>query len=194
MGTCQRYSKAEKKYIQVPQPSVNKEYNRNMGSVDLLDSSEKNYAITTRVRKWYWAIYTWFLNVCMVQAWRLYRAHMAERHRLAAVNPRESEADKKKRRAEEKKKEEMPLLEFMRQVVDLLFRKHMDPNRSAGTKTSTLRAPSRAEILNDNSKHLVRLTDTKGVCKQCKNRTRYRCMKCNAAFHPEECFFLYHSN
>ena len=27
---------------------------------------------TTRIRRWCWCIYTWFLNVSMVQAWRLY--------------------------------------------------------------------------------------------------------------------------
>jgi hypothetical protein len=36
------------------------------GGVDLLNSGEKNYTITTQVRKWYWTIYTWFLNVSMV--------------------------------------------------------------------------------------------------------------------------------
>ena len=39
-----------------------------------------------RVKKWYWCIYTWFLNITMVQAWRLYRAQMKERHRLAKVS------------------------------------------------------------------------------------------------------------
>lgn len=48
MGTCQRYSKREKKYIAVPQPNINQRYNKSMGGVDLLDNAEKNYAITTR--------------------------------------------------------------------------------------------------------------------------------------------------
>jgi hypothetical protein len=43
-----------------------------------LDNRVKTYAITTRVRKWYWAIYTWFLGVSMVQAWRLFRLHKRE--------------------------------------------------------------------------------------------------------------------
>ncbi|QQP53338.1 PiggyBac transposable elementderived protein 3like, partial [Caligus rogercresseyi] len=29
--------------------------------------------ITSRTKKWHWALYNWFLNVQMVQAWRLYR-------------------------------------------------------------------------------------------------------------------------
>lgn len=31
------------------------------------------FAFLFRVKKWYWTIYAWFLNICMVQAWRLYR-------------------------------------------------------------------------------------------------------------------------
>jgi hypothetical protein len=73
MGVVNRYHGVEKGYKQVPCPRLIFEYNKHMGGVDLLDSGEKNYAITTRVRKWYWAIYTWFLNVSMVQAWRLFR-------------------------------------------------------------------------------------------------------------------------
>jgi hypothetical protein len=84
-GQCKRYSKKDKAYIAVPQPSLNQLYNTFMGGVDLLDNSTKNYAISTRVRKWYWCIYTWFLNVSMVQAWRLYRAHKKEQHRLVQV-------------------------------------------------------------------------------------------------------------
>lgn len=47
-GTCQRYSKKEKRYLAVPQPSLNQAYNESMGGVDLVDNSEKNYAIVTR--------------------------------------------------------------------------------------------------------------------------------------------------
>lgn len=84
-GQCQRYSRKDKAYMPVPQPTMNQNYNKYMGGVDLIDNSIKNYAISTRVRKWYWCLYTWFLNVCMVQAWRLYRAHKKEQHRLAQV-------------------------------------------------------------------------------------------------------------
>jgi DNA excision repair protein ERCC-6 len=86
VSQCQRYSRADKAYKPFPQPHLNVLYNRSMGGVDLVDNSQKNYAITTRVKKWYWCLYTWFLQLCMVQAWRLYRAHMKERHRLLQVD------------------------------------------------------------------------------------------------------------
>jgi DNA excision repair protein ERCC-6 len=86
LAVCQRYSRKDRGYVPFSQPNLNKLYNKSMGGVDLLDNSTKNYAIRTRVRKWYWCLYTWFLNVTMVQAWRLYRAHKRMQHRLAQVN------------------------------------------------------------------------------------------------------------
>jgi hypothetical protein len=50
MGQCQRYNRTEKGYKPIPQPHLNMLYNRSMGGVDLLDNSQKNYAITTRVK------------------------------------------------------------------------------------------------------------------------------------------------
>ena len=82
VGEVTRFCGQQKKYIHIPQPLLNLSYNSNMGGVDLLDNGEKNYAITTRIRKWYWSVYSWFLNISMVQSWRLYREHMKERSRL----------------------------------------------------------------------------------------------------------------
>ncbi len=62
-GKASRYFGQAKGRKNVPCPKVVMEYNKHMGGVDLMDSSKKNYAIQTRVRKWYWALYNWFLNV-----------------------------------------------------------------------------------------------------------------------------------
>ena len=83
VGNVSRYFAAAKGRKDVPCPKVISEYNPNMGGVDLLNNGEKNYTIQTRVRKWYWAMYSWFLNVSMVQAWRLWRIHKKEENRLA---------------------------------------------------------------------------------------------------------------
>lgn len=220
LGTCQRYSKKEKKYGPVSQPYLNEQYNKNMGGVDLFDNSGKNYAITTRVKKWYWCLYTWFLNACMVQAWRLFRAHHKELHRLklaveveedarfeeeimqetflkATVDEKRRERRQMKRRsrAEEKKLEEIGLLEFTRQAVDLIFKKHMDKEREASfvAGNTMLTSSTLAEVKFDNGRHLVIGTKIRGVCKECHNRTTYRCLRCNVALHPDKCFLLFHT-
>ena len=61
------------------------------GGVDLLNQNTKNYCIAFRNKKWYWPLYTWFLDVQLVQAWRLFRKTMKERH--TKLREREAEED-----------------------------------------------------------------------------------------------------
>jgi hypothetical protein len=58
------------------------QHGKTMGGVDLLSRSTgtKKYAISIQLQKWYWAVWTWYLNLQMVQAWRLYRQTWAARH------------------------------------------------------------------------------------------------------------------
>jgi hypothetical protein len=142
-------------------------YNKRMGGVDLMDKGEKCYAITTRVKKWYWPICTWYLNISMVQAWRLYRAHMAERFRheeeaqaeaqekASFCERKEMELVWKKKRLAERKRLEIPLLEFTRQVVDSLFRKHSDPNKTIVPQNEAILPDSTlSEVRFDSGRHL----------------------------------------
>ena len=250
---CRRYSSKEGKYVNVTQPCIIDTYNKNMGGVDVLDASVKCYAITTRVRKWYFCLYTWFLNVSMVQAWRTYQEQMKIRSRLqiekeaqekqdredqeerdkvdqerrdqerrdqgdqerrpgqsqsrmreekkkaekraAAVKRKREEEHQaaKLRRVEEKKKEEISLLEFTRQVVELMLVKH--GKGSEISTTARLSSASQEVIRFDNIGHLIILSDpiVSGVCQHCKGRARYRCKKCSVALHPQ-CFHDYHVN
>jgi len=220
VGMCQRYNRKERRYVGVPQPAINSEYNKAMGGVDLLDNSIKNYAISTRVRKWYWAIYTWFLNVCMVQAWRLFRAFHKEKSKLQQQKEKEEDArweeemedsnlpratveedrkermkEKRRRRAEEKKLVEMPLLEFTRQVVDLTFWKHgagENEVTSQRAATARLTATTLAEVRFDSGRHLPLVAEVRGVCRVCKKRSTYRCTRCDVALHTDLCFYKWH--
>ncbi|KAH7948644.1 hypothetical protein HPB51_028427 [Rhipicephalus microplus] len=50
--TCRRWSKKEKKHIDVPWPDVVRLYNVNMGGVGLTDRMISYYRIKARVNKW----------------------------------------------------------------------------------------------------------------------------------------------
>mgnify|MGYP002654938911 CR=1 FL=1 len=151
LGAVSRYHKSERAYKNVPIPRLILEYNSHMGGVDLLDNAVKNYAITTRVRKWYWAIYSWFLCVSMVQAWRLFRLHKKEQFMLERDKENteqkaweESVVDQPKRVVEQqrearsqvrkvaekerKKLEDMSLLEFVRQAVEMMVVTYSQPD------------------------------------------------------------------
>ena len=154
----------------------------------------------------------------MVQAWRLYRAHQCDKHRKQLVLEKEEDArleeeilnssflkstvtekrrerrqEKRKRRTEERKLEDISLVEFTRQVVDVLFKKHGDQDRRMVPVASAVMAPATlAEVRYDSGRHMVRLTKRRGVCKECTKRTYYRCIRCNVALHPDDCFYKFH--
>ena len=66
----QRYSKAEKKRVEITQPNVVAEYNYGMGGVDRFDENIAAYMITQRSKKWWWRQFSDF-----VSTWR-YKIHI----------------------------------------------------------------------------------------------------------------------
>jgi len=216
-GSCSRYGGRDKGYVNVPCPKLVLDYNQTMGGVDLLNQSTKHYGISVRLKKWYWSLITWFLNVMMVQAWRLFRHTWRHRHMLARAEEaaedqlfeeglaglirvekeqkRKEREDMKKKKREEKKKEELPLLDFIRQVVEhiILTRSDVKEERVHQREMSKLSEAARQFVRLDHSRaHFVISSEIKGgVCQKCKNRTKYRCRTCNVALHPE-CFVSYH--
>ena len=172
VGKCSRYSSKEKRKLEVDQPNLVGVYNAHMGGVDLLDGMVTCYAIATRNRKWYWALYNWYLNVSLVQAWRLYRKVGA----ITAV----------------KEQEKMPLLDFTRSCVEMTVMRHGEVTTSRVQTHPALSASNLAEIKKDNGNHLVIKTpDRKNVCRHCQKRTLYRCRRCDVGLHPD-CFEAYH--
>lgn len=72
-GQCKRWSKKEKAYIQVDQPSLVNLYNQGMGGVDLFDKLRGLYRIRIRSKKWYWPFVRFCINGALVNMWLLYR-------------------------------------------------------------------------------------------------------------------------
>ena len=71
LQTVKRWSRADKKTINIQMPDIVKKYNSHMGGVDLLDQQTACYRIRVRKRKWWWCIYNWSLSVSAINAWRL---------------------------------------------------------------------------------------------------------------------------
>lgn len=72
-GTCKRWSKKERGYIQIDQPTLIDLYNQGMGGVDMFDKMRGLYRIRIRSRKWYWPFVRFCLNGAVVNMWMLYR-------------------------------------------------------------------------------------------------------------------------
>lgn len=154
------------------QPNIIKVYNTNMGGVDLVDNMVMCYTIVTRNRKWYWPLYNWFLNVSLVQAWRLYR-------KVGAVMGMQEHM-------------KMPLLDFIRSCVEMTVMIHGETNTSRINILPALTTSTLSDVRRDNGNHLIIKTpNRKNVCNHCKKRTFYRCCRCNVGLHPD-CFEAYH--
>lgn len=72
-GSCRRWSKEEKKKVDVSQPHCIKMYNKNMGSVDLVDRYMSYYRTKMRAKKWTVRIFAHFLDLAVANSWIEYR-------------------------------------------------------------------------------------------------------------------------
>ena len=61
-----RWSKKERKRIEVPMPKPFKVYNAQMGGVDLFDQFVANYRVRIWSKKWWWPFFALTLNASVV--------------------------------------------------------------------------------------------------------------------------------
>lgn len=73
MTTKRRYIRKEKQYKEIVSPQAVDVYNQHMGGVDLLDSMLGYYRIHLRSRQWYKRIFFHMIDMCIVNAWLLWR-------------------------------------------------------------------------------------------------------------------------
>ena len=68
-----RWSASKKCAVQIPQPQMVANYNKYMREVDLLDQFLSDYRPRLRSKKWWWCLFSNFLNMSVVAAWRLHK-------------------------------------------------------------------------------------------------------------------------
>lgn len=78
-NTCRRWSKDDKAYIDVPRPSIIKEYNDKMGGVDLSDRMISYYRINARTKKWTVRTVLHMTDMSLVNAWIQEREDLLEK-------------------------------------------------------------------------------------------------------------------
>ena len=72
-GTVRRWSKAERKFVNITCPQLVKAYNTIMGGTDQMDQNVNNLRISIRGKKFYMVIITWLIDVAVNNAWSIYR-------------------------------------------------------------------------------------------------------------------------
>ncbi|GBP44386.1 PiggyBac transposable element-derived protein 3 [Eumeta japonica] len=71
IGKVKRYCDKQKKDVDQPRCFIN--YNRYMGGVDRLDQNVGCYRVSIRLKRWYWQLLMFPLNVCVNNAFQLYK-------------------------------------------------------------------------------------------------------------------------
>lgn len=163
MGSCSRWSKEKKSTINVPQPEVFRSYNKGMGGVDLMDQMVATYRTRMRQKKWYWPIFSYFLDVSVVNAWLIMRK----------VLPNDDKTQS--------------LLKFRRGISLSLLKNHGTPSRRGRQPND----PS-IDCRFDGRNHWIISVPTEKKCRHCGGKAKFMCQKCEVGLH-RKCFKNYHS-
>ncbi|KAK0136549.1 PiggyBac transposable element-derived protein 3 [Merluccius polli] len=174
-NVAQRWSKKEKRMINVQRPFSVKLYNQHMGGVDVMDQCIAMYPHRRKNKRWYIKVFFHFLDVTIVNAWRLYR--------LSGNEAKD-------------------LLHFKASTARALINAGSLKIRTRGRPSATpppakRRAMSKVppEIRYVPGNHWPQLKEAKNAnrCQDaaCTRRTKYICMQCLVALCPG-CFANYH--
>lgn len=174
---CKRWSKKDRKYVEIPRPLIVKEYNTNMGGIDLIDSMISYYRIKSRTKKWTVKTILHFFDLSIVNAWIL----MREDNKCI------------------KGKKMMQFLDFKVLIAEQLLRESErnyssdEENVCPNTSPPSTRKRKRSDLSTEsptNSKrkiqHLPKMMDIKNAmrCKNkfCSKKTKVMCIRCNLYF------------
>lgn len=170
-----RYSKEEKRKVEVDCPQLVKEYNKHMGGVDLADMLIALYKTPFKTRRWYIGIFSQLIDICMNNAWLMYRKDAEGRKKSLKV--------------------------FRYEVYQGLIKRGRSQDIEKPEKSKILKPRSArpiSPIRYDNVGHFISTKEDIGRCKQCQNKNSVYCIKCNVRLcfvtgkSPRNCFLNFH--
>lgn len=165
-----RYCRKSRSHISIDQPFLIRKYNKGMGGVDRCDQNVSAYRISTRIRKWWWALFVWVPDVIMQNSWLLYRGNKAE------------------------DSESLDLLSFRRNVVQTYLMRYKKPRPMNGRPRGRIQPASRRvsnDVRLDQTNHFQSPFLTQRRCALCRKNTRRGCLKCGIGLH-NHCFEQWH--
>lgn len=168
-----RYCKETKSKIDVDCPQIVKEYNKHMGGVDLADMLISLYKTPFKSRRWYIGIFVQILDICINNAWLLYRRDQAQ-----------------------SSKQYIPLKDFRYEIYEGL-KKFGRADKNDKARKGVPSANPVESLRYDAIGHFMIMT-TQGRCKLCQKLTTVLCMKCKVRLcfvtgkNPRNCQLDYH--
>ncbi|XP_024153448.1 piggyBac transposable element-derived protein 2 isoform X2 [Oryzias melastigma] len=186
-----RWDGKQKKVIRVPCPAVVREYNKNMGGVDLLDSLIALYRTKIRSKKWYHRLMFHFIDMTTVTAWLLYKRDCSSTGMS--------------------KEEQIRLYTFKSYIGESLCKSGKNLEHKRGRPSSTIageykekrkRGPATPipvpDVRLDATAHWMVMDEKKGRCKVpgCKGTPKAKCQKCDVHLcftSTSNCFLRFHT-
>lgn len=186
-----RWSKQEKKYIDVPAPAIVRRYNACMGGVDICDQLLEYYRIAIKTRKWTLKVSLHMIDLSLANCWMEY----SDACRANAVPQRDT----------------MDLLDFRLAVAEALCskpkRKRSEAAEEVDDSNGQIQQPYKVAKLPGEDKRLdsfdhwptVDALKTPRICRLsgCNSRSRTHCEKCNVYLcltSDRNCFKLFHTS
>ena len=187
VGIVKRWSRSEKKYVDISCPTVVQEYNCNMGGVGLSDMLIALYRTNIKIKRWYLKVFFHCVNIAKVNAWLSYRRHCQQQN-----TP---------------KRRQLSLLKFTVSIATAMIHRKSPVNsvgrpcKRKSTDIGKTKAPSNpspiADIRYDQTSHWPEYKPTKQKCRLCKTgQSRVFCMKCKVCLclsNDRNCFLAYHT-
>lgn len=183
LSKVKRYSKDEKKKVDVTCPNIVTNYNMHMGGVDLSDMLVALYRTAFKTHKWYLSIFSQIIDICINNSWLIYRREV------------------KLLQGAEKC---IKLKEFRLKIFEELLL-HNRPKRGRPSAEQNVEQKKKVKICTPRTELPIRLDNighcpvytSRGRCRNCKDgKSSIMCQKCDARLcltEKRNCFNQYHS-
>lgn len=183
LDEVRRWSASEKAYKIISRPFIVREYNSNMGGIDLNDFLVALYRTEPGTKKYYMKIFYHFLDVSVVNAWLLYRRHMRqnEQDHMTLLNFRIDIANS--------------LIQYGKKIMKRRGRPSNKPTQVRQRVVTSVGPP--LEVRYDGVEHWP-VEDRRERCVQCKERgmfSSFKCTKCDVSLcikKNRNCFTAFH--
>ncbi|XP_050546149.1 piggyBac transposable element-derived protein 3-like [Daktulosphaira vitifoliae] len=190
IGEKKRFFRSKKKYKMVPCPKAIDTYNSYMGGVDLLDSMLGYYRISIKSKKYYIKIFFHVLDLCVVNAWLLYRRVHTDNSYLPLVDFKllVSEVLCEKQKVSPKRRGRPTLEENTTEYMYNEKKRRRGPCKEIPEQ----------EVRLDGYDHYPIHTNNRIRCKypDCNFKTMITCQKCTIPLcinKERNCFLLFHT-
>ncbi|KAL3218436.1 hypothetical protein MRX96_005942 [Rhipicephalus microplus] len=180
VGSCRRYDRKNKSFVEVQRPSLVRVYNQSMGGVDRADQLLAFYRNDLKTKKWYKRVVFHLLDLAVVNSWLLYRAPKGSSMQLAHYKLQITLGLMKAEQATEDAKEQR---EF--------------GSTRLSNRASDIPGAVRYEGVNHMPVKISQPNAQRCKMLECKRKTRMQCKKCQVYLcieidGPTNCFERFH--